>query len=115
MNVQVFFGRSMNEERLIKVRRCLLSFCICFLLSENELWFMHHPRQSANYVRTELPVRIAHRLRDLQSLPYVVVTEEGVAKVCFPHPKWFLVLDCQCRVALRSMKSVLFHSTSFLA
>ncbi|KAH8105831.1 alpha-ketoacid dehydrogenase kinase [Cristinia sonorae] len=50
----VFFGRSMNEERLIK---------------------------SANYVRTELPVRIAHRLRDMQALPYVVVTQEGVAKV----------------------------------
>ncbi|KZT24472.1 alpha-ketoacid dehydrogenase kinase [Neolentinus lepideus HHB14362 ss-1] len=50
----VFFGRSMNEERLI---------------------------QSANYVRTELPVRIAHRIRDLQTLPYVVVTQEGVARV----------------------------------
>ncbi|KAG7096918.1 hypothetical protein E1B28_004321 [Marasmius oreades] len=50
----VFFGRSMDEERLVK---------------------------SANYVRTELPVRIAHRIRDLQSLPYVVVTQEGVAKV----------------------------------
>jgi hypothetical protein len=37
--------------------------------------------KSANYVRTELPVRIAHRLRDLQALPYVVVTQEGVAKV----------------------------------
>jgi len=37
--------------------------------------------QSANYVRTELPVRIAHRLRDLQTLPYVVVTQEGVARV----------------------------------
>ncbi|KIJ70536.1 hypothetical protein HYDPIDRAFT_172332 [Hydnomerulius pinastri MD-312] len=36
---------------------------------------------SANYVRTELPVRIAHRIRDLQSLPYLVVTQEGVAKV----------------------------------
>ncbi|KXN89614.1 [3-methyl-2-oxobutanoate dehydrogenase [lipoamide]] kinase, mitochondrial [Leucoagaricus sp. SymC.cos] len=50
----VFYGRHMNEERLIK---------------------------SANYVRTELPVRIAHRLRDLQTLPYVVVTQESVAKV----------------------------------
>ncbi|GJJ07474.1 hypothetical protein Clacol_001676 [Clathrus columnatus] len=50
----VFFGKSMNEERLIK---------------------------SANYVRTELPVRIAHRIRDMQALPYVVVTREGVAKV----------------------------------
>jgi len=37
--------------------------------------------QSANYVRTELPVRIAHRLRDLQALPYIVVTQEGVARV----------------------------------
>jgi len=50
----VFFGRQMDEDRLIK---------------------------SANYVRTELPVRIAHRLRDLQALPYVVVTQEGVARV----------------------------------
>ncbi|KAG5649042.1 hypothetical protein DXG03_000391 [Asterophora parasitica] len=50
----VFFGRSMDEDRLIK---------------------------SANYVRSELPIRIAHRLRDLQALPYVVVTQEGVAKV----------------------------------
>ncbi|OAX43470.1 alpha-ketoacid dehydrogenase kinase [Rhizopogon vinicolor AM-OR11-026] len=37
--------------------------------------------KSANYVRTELPVRIAHRLRDLQTLPYVVVTQEGVARI----------------------------------
>ncbi|KAF8195862.1 alpha-ketoacid dehydrogenase kinase N-terminal domain-containing protein [Mycena galopus ATCC 62051] len=50
----LFFGRSMDEDRLIK---------------------------SANYVRTELPVRIAHRIRDMQKLPFVVVTEEGVAKV----------------------------------
>ncbi|KAJ4478130.1 branched-chain alpha-ketoacid dehydrogenase kinase [Lentinula aciculospora] len=50
----VFFGRSMDEDRLVK---------------------------SANYVRTELPVRIAHRLRDLQKLPYIVVTQEGISKV----------------------------------
>ncbi|KAI0650731.1 alpha-ketoacid dehydrogenase kinase [Trametes meyenii] len=50
----VFFGKYMNEERLIK---------------------------SANYVRTELPIRIAHRLRDMQALPYVVVTQEWIAKV----------------------------------
>lgn len=40
------FGRSLNEQRLIS---------------------------SANYVRTELPRRIAHRLRDMQTLPYCVV------------------------------------------
>ncbi|KAI6119320.1 branched-chain alpha-ketoacid dehydrogenase [Pisolithus croceorrhizus] len=50
----VFFGRQMNEERLIK---------------------------SANYVRMELPVRIAHRIRDLQALPYVIVTQPEIAKV----------------------------------
>ncbi|KAL5636944.1 hypothetical protein ACGC1H_000800 [Rhizoctonia solani] len=50
----LFFGRQMNEERILK---------------------------SANYVRTELPVRIAHRIRDLQGLPYVVVKQEWVAKV----------------------------------
>jgi len=50
----IFYGRFMSEERLIK---------------------------SANYVRTELPVRIAHRIRDLQALPYVVVMQEGVTKV----------------------------------
>lgn len=32
-------------------------------------------------MRTELPVRIAHRIRDLQALPYIVVTQEGVARV----------------------------------
>lgn len=42
---------------------------------------LNHTTKSANYVRTELPVRIAHRLRDLQALPYIVVTQEGVAKV----------------------------------
>ncbi|KAK4148185.1 branched-chain alpha-ketoacid dehydrogenase kinase [Dichotomopilus funicola] len=41
------FGRSLTESRLIS---------------------------SANYVRTELPTRIAHRIRDMQQLPYVVVT-----------------------------------------
>ena len=50
----LFFGRQMDEQRIIK---------------------------SANYVRTELPVRIAHRIRDLQALPYVVVKQEWVAKV----------------------------------
>ena len=45
------------------------------------MWHYMLVLQSANYVRTELPIRIAHRLRDMQALPYVVVTQEGVAKV----------------------------------
>jgi hypothetical protein len=61
----------MNKDRLIKVQSHLASILAC-----------HNLRvQSANYVRTELPVRIAHRLRDLQVLPYVVVTQEGLSKV----------------------------------
>lgn len=35
----------------------------------------------ANYVRTELPVRIAHRIRDMQKLPYVVVTNRHLSEV----------------------------------
>ncbi|CAH0024139.1 unnamed protein product [Clonostachys rhizophaga] len=48
------FGRSLTESRLIS---------------------------SANYVRTELPTRIAHRLRDMQQLPYVVVTNPHINDV----------------------------------
>jgi hypothetical protein len=29
----------------------------------------------------ELPVRISHRIRDLQALPYIVVMQEGISKV----------------------------------
>lgn len=36
---------------------------------------------SANYVRTELPTRLAHRLRDMQRLPYVVVTNPHLSLV----------------------------------
>ncbi|CAM1508457.1 Fc.00g053050.m01.CDS01 [Cosmosporella sp. VM-42] len=48
------FGRSLTESRLIS---------------------------SANYVRTELPTRIAHRIRDMQQLPYVVVTNRHINEV----------------------------------
>ncbi|KAG5968709.1 hypothetical protein E4U56_000252 [Claviceps arundinis] len=48
------FGRSLTEARLIS---------------------------SANYVRTELPARVAHRLRDMQQLPYVVVTNPHIKEV----------------------------------
>ncbi|KAF5982833.1 serine threonine kinase [Fusarium coicis] len=48
------FGRSLTESRLIS---------------------------SANYVRTELPTRIAHRIRDMQRLPYVVTTNSHIKEV----------------------------------
>lgn len=41
----VLFGQNINDDKLLK---------------------------SANFVRQELPVRIAHRIRDLQNLPFVV-------------------------------------------
>lgn len=49
-----FFGRTLTESRLIS---------------------------SANYVRTELPTRIAHRIRDIQKLPYVVVANPHLSLV----------------------------------
>lgn len=48
------FGRSLTESRLIA---------------------------SANYVRTELPIRLAHRIRDIQQLPYVVVSNPHIKTV----------------------------------
>lgn len=50
----MYFGRTLNESRLIS---------------------------SANYVRTELPTRLAHRIRDMQTLPYVVVTNPHISHV----------------------------------
>ena len=49
-----FFGRTLTEGRLLS---------------------------SANYVRLELPTRLAHRLRDMQRLPYVVVTNPHLSLV----------------------------------
>ncbi|KAL2439722.1 [Pyruvate dehydrogenase (acetyl-transferring)] kinase 2, mitochondrial [Exophiala dermatitidis] len=49
-----FFGRTLTESRLLS---------------------------SANYVRMELPTRLAHRLRDMQRLPYVVVTNPHLSLV----------------------------------
>lgn len=36
---------------------------------------------SANFVRNELPVRLAHRIRDLQSLPYAIMTHTQMGDV----------------------------------
>lgn len=49
-----FFGRTLTESRLIS---------------------------SANYVRTELPTRLAHRLRNMQTLPYSALTNPHVSYV----------------------------------
>ncbi|KAL2162737.1 hypothetical protein VTH06DRAFT_6573 [Thermothelomyces fergusii] len=48
------FGRSLTESRLLS---------------------------SANYVRTELPRRIAHRIRDMQQLPFAVVENRHMKEV----------------------------------
>ncbi|KAL8410067.1 hypothetical protein RB594_008240 [Gaeumannomyces avenae] len=50
----MFFGRSLTEPRLLS---------------------------SANYVRTELPTRLSHRIRDMQLLPYMVVSNSHIAEV----------------------------------
>ncbi|KAH8591437.1 putative pyruvate dehydrogenase kinase [Bisporella sp. PMI_857] len=59
------FGRSLTENRLIS---------------------------SANYVRTELPTRLAHRIRDMQTLPYVVVTNPHISQVYELYYKAFETL-----------------------
>ena len=49
-----FFARTLTEDRLLS---------------------------SANYLRTELPTRLAHRLRDMQTLPFVVVSNPHISHV----------------------------------
>ncbi|KAI8051366.1 branched-chain alpha-ketoacid dehydrogenase, partial [Gilbertella persicaria] len=50
----IFYERHCNTERLLK---------------------------SANYVRTELPIRIAHRIREFQKLPYILGTNPHIEAV----------------------------------
>ncbi|PKC14642.1 alpha-ketoacid dehydrogenase kinase [Rhizophagus irregularis] len=50
----IVFGRNITKDRLIK---------------------------SANYVRSELPIRLAHRIRDFQSLPFIIGTNPHIAMV----------------------------------
>lgn len=56
--------------------------------------FLSEPRliRSANYVRTELPRRLAHRIRDIQTLPYVVVTNPYMSQVFELYYKAFETL-----------------------
>jgi hypothetical protein len=50
----MFYERHCNTERLLK---------------------------SANYIRTELPIRIAHRIREFQKLPYILGTNPHIEGV----------------------------------
>ncbi|CAG8502829.1 9788_t:CDS:1, partial [Acaulospora morrowiae] len=50
----IVFGRNLSEERIIR---------------------------SGNYVRTELAIRLAHRIRNFQNLPFIVGTNPHIAKV----------------------------------
>jgi pyruvate dehydrogenase kinase 2/3/4 len=50
----IVFGRNITKERLLK---------------------------SGNYVRTELPIRLAHRIRGFQNLPFIVGTNPHIAMV----------------------------------
>jgi hypothetical protein len=51
----VFFGRHMTDNRLI---------------------------HSANYVRKEITIRLAHRIRDFQKLPFIVGTNPHIEVGC---------------------------------
>ena len=48
--------------------------------------------QSANYVRTELPVRLAHRIRDMQKLPFAVLRNNNLSMVYQTYMRTFETL-----------------------
>ena len=37
--------------------------------------------KSANYVRTEIPIRLAHRIRDFQNLPFIVGANSNISQI----------------------------------
>lgn len=80
----VFFGKTLGRdpEKILKVRRTscerILPLAPSLTLTRSPLSSQH---QSANYVRQELAVRIAHRIRDLQALPFVVMTNKNLEAV----------------------------------
>ena len=48
--------------------------------------------QSANYVSTELPVRLAHRIRDMQKLPFAVLRNNNLSLVYQTYMRTFETL-----------------------
>ena len=37
--------------------------------------------KSANYVRQEIPIRLAHRIRDFQNLPFIVGDNSNISQI----------------------------------
>lgn len=75
----------MNEERLLKVRLSEHATCP-FLPSYRAQTTSEQNSQSGeitDYVSSIrlTTFRLAHRIRDMQNLPYVVVTEDHIAQV----------------------------------
>ncbi|KKF96461.1 Pyruvate dehydrogenase kinase 2 mitochondrial [Ceratocystis platani] len=72
---------------------------------------------SANYLRTELPTRLAHRIRDMQQLPYAVVSNKNISEVynlyysAFDEFRKFkTVVDCDendelCRIIRQNLQA----------
>lgn len=77
----VFFGKTLGRDRdkILKVSNFALT----------PLSYADETLQSANYVRHELAVRIAHRIRDLQALPFVVMTNKHLEEVYEKYWKAF--------------------------
>lgn len=71
----VFFGRRLGQDR-DKILKVSDTFPWLRQTSLSQLLY-----QSANYVREELAVRIAHRIRDLQALPYSVMNHKSLENV----------------------------------
>lgn len=77
----VFFGRTLgrDREKILKVSSQLMLHSTHLI-----------PKKSANYVRQELAVRIAHRIRDLQALPFVVMTNAHLEEV---YEKYWMAFE----------------------
>jgi len=72
-------NRMVNKWGVLPARRTTLQQLIMFGRSarRNRTLLM----QSANYLRTEMTTRIAHRLRDMQAIPFVAMSNEQLDSI----------------------------------
>ena len=65
--------------------------------------------QSANYLRTELTIRVAHRLRDMQTIPFVAMSNEQLDSIYQFYWRTFETLRRMSKIETDEQNKHLIH------
>ena len=65
--------------------------------------------QSANYLRTELTIRVAHRLRDMQTIPFVAMSNEQLDSIYQFYWRTFETLRRMSKIETDEQNEHLIH------